>query len=156
MKAETADAPEYWFYHLERQRLQDALPPLLERSLAKGWRALIRSPDVNRLAALDDHLWTYRDEAFLPHGRSGEPNAARQPVLLTAGSDNLNNAEALFLLDNADPEPLAGVARCVIVFEAADEGAVAGARARWKLLKAEGASISYWRQDARGGWEKRG
>ena len=30
---------EVWFYHLERTALDQALPELLEKTLAKGWRA---------------------------------------------------------------------------------------------------------------------
>ena len=32
---------ELWFYHLERSELERALPPLLEKCLQRGWRALV-------------------------------------------------------------------------------------------------------------------
>ena len=34
---------EVWFYHLERQGLDQVLPALLERTLQKGWRARVRA-----------------------------------------------------------------------------------------------------------------
>ena len=34
---------EVWFYHLERTGLEQALPELLNKTLARGWRALVRS-----------------------------------------------------------------------------------------------------------------
>jgi DNA polymerase-3 subunit chi len=145
---------EVWFYHLERTSLDRALPELLEKTLAKGWRALVRAPDPDRLARLDDLLWTWREDSFLPHGLSGEPHAPRQPVLLTTGAANENAAQALFLLDDADPGDLTPFARCVLIFDGQDETALASARARWKALKAEGAVMSYWKQNERGGWEK--
>jgi DNA polymerase III subunit chi len=55
---------ELWFYHLERTELERALPPLLEKCLERGWRALIRGGSPERLDALDATLWTYRDESF--------------------------------------------------------------------------------------------
>src|SRR5215468_628699 len=94
---------ELWFYHLERTELEQALPPLLEKCLQRGWRALVRGGNSERLDALDASLWTYRDESFLAHGREGAvKDAARQPVLLTGKSGNPNGAKALFLIDGAD------------------------------------------------------
>ena len=149
-----ARACEVWFYHLERTSLDRALPELLEKTLAKGWRAVVRARDRDRIEHLDGWLWSWRDETFLPHGLAEEAHAARQPVLLTTGFETPNGAQALFLIDDAEPGPLQGFERCIFLFDGQDEAAVASARARWKTLKAEGAQISYWKQTARGGWEK--
>jgi DNA polymerase-3 subunit chi len=146
-------ACEVWFYHLERTGLDQALPELLQRTLARGWRALVRSPDPQRLEHLDGWLWSFRDEAFLPHGLAGEALAERQPVLLTTTGENPNGAQALFLLDDAEPGGLDGFERCLILFDGRDEAAVASARRRWSALK--GANpVSYWRQNPEGRWEK--
>jgi len=144
---------EVWFYHLERTGVEQALPELLERALARGWRALVRTRDPQRLARLDEHLWTWRDDSFLPHGLADEPNAARQPVLLSTGFENANDAQALFLVDGAEPGDVAGYARCMVLFDGRDEAALAVARAQWSALKAAGGEMSYWKQQARG-WEK--
>jgi DNA polymerase-3 subunit chi len=145
---------EVWFYHLERTGLDQALPELLQRTLARGWRALVRSPDPHRLEHLDGWLWSFRDDAFLPHGLASEPQAERQPVLLSTAADNANGAQALFLLDDAEPGPLDGFERCLILFDGRDETATASARQRWAQLKAAANPISYWRQSAEGRWEK--
>ena len=60
-------ACEVWFYHLERQGLDQVLPTLLERTLQKGWRALVRANSAERVEHLDGWLWSYRDDSFLPH-----------------------------------------------------------------------------------------
>ena len=148
-----ADGCEVWFYHLERTGLDQALPELLEKTLARGWRAIVRAPGPDRIGHLDDWLWSYRDESFLPHGPDGEPGAARQPILLTTGFENPNGAHVLFLVDGAEPGELAGYGRCVVLFDGADEAQVAEARGRWKAAKAQGLAVSYWKQLAKG-WEK--
>jgi DNA polymerase-3 subunit chi len=146
-------ACEVWFYHLERTALDQALPELLEKTLARGWKALVRTGHGDRLAHLDGWLWTWREDSFLPHGLSTEPEAARQPVLLTETADNLNGAEVLFLIDGAEAENLEGFVRCVDLFDGSDEAALAAARGRWKKARALGLPVSYWRQGERG-WEK--
>src|SRR5215469_18309290 len=91
------------FYHLERQSLDEILPSLVERTLARGWRALIRAESSDRAQALDNLLWTFNEESFLPHAQATGEDAARQPVLITAEEGNPNRADVLFLVGGAMP-----------------------------------------------------
>jgi DNA polymerase-3 subunit chi len=145
---------ELWFYHLERTELERALPPLLEKCLQRGWRALVRGGSQERIEALDDVLWTYRDESFLPHAREGD--ASRQPVWLTTDGGNPNGAQVLFLLDGAEPGDISGFERTCLMFDGRDQGALDSARLRWKEAKEVGIVASYWRESASGKWEKQG
>lgn len=150
-----ADGPcEVWFYHLERTSLDQALPELLEKTLARGWKALVRAGSRERVDHLDGWLWSYRDDSFLPHGRDDEPLADRQPVLITLSMENPNGADALFLIDGAEAGDIGGYARCVLLFDGRDEAAVAAARGKWSTFRAAGAAVSYWRQGEAGGWRK--
>ena len=82
-----------------------------------------------RIEALDAHLWTYRDDGFLPHGTWREPDAAAQPVLLTVNDGNPNAATVRFLIDGAPmPADAEAYQRIVLVFDGEDEDAVAAAR----------------------------
>lgn len=146
-------ACEVWFYHLERTGLDQALPELLEKTLQRGWKAIVRSSVAERIEHLDGWLWTYRDESFLPHAPAHEPGAARQPILLTTGPENPNAADALFLVDGAEPGDLSAFRRCVVMFDGADEGQLQNARSQFREARARGLPVSYWRQQARG-WEK--
>ncbi len=150
------DTPgEIWFYHLERSALEPVLAELLERTLKRGWRAVVRSPDPQRITFLDDALWTYRDDSFLPHGRVDEPMAERQPILLSSSEESPNDAHVLFLLDGAELGALAGYERRLYLFDGRDEAQLARARERWREAKGSGAAVSYWRQTDIG-WEKQG
>lgn len=148
-----AAATEVWFYHLERTGLEQALPELLEKTLQRGWKAVVRVREAARLQHLDAVLWSYRDESFLPHGADDEAAAGRQPILLTTGFENLNAADALFLVDGAEPGELAGYSRCVVLFDGGDDAQLAVARAQWSAVKATGLPLSYWKQQARS-WER--
>jgi DNA polymerase-3 subunit chi len=151
-----SDKPcEVWFYHLERTPLDQALPELLEKTLQRGWKALVRTTSPQRAEHFDGRLWTYADDSFLPHGLASEPEAARQPVLITTADDNLNAAQVLFLIDGAEEDRFEGYLRCIDLFDGSDEHAVAAARARWKVARSLGLAVTYWRQGERG-WEKQG
>ena len=150
---------EVLFYHLERARLENVLPGLLEKTLARGWRAVVRTGAADAVAWLDETLWTYRDDSFLPHSADADPAvAATQPVWLTTGRERPNGAEVLFLVDGAelDPEEAGEYLRCVLIFNGADEEALGGAREAWKRLRGGDHAATYWRQSAEGRWEKQG
>ncbi len=145
---------EIWFYHLERSTLDQVLPELLDRTLQRGWRAIVKVGDERRLDEIDERLWTYRDDSFLAHGRDAEDHAERQPILLSATGENRNGAQALFIVDGADMGSTEGYERCFIIFDGRDETALNGARERWKALKGQGANLAYWKQSDEGRWEK--
>src|SRR5919198_1873591 len=90
---------EVLFYHLQDQPIEKVLPNLLERSLERGWRVVVQAASEERIEALDGHLWTYRDDSFLPHGIWRDSEAAQHPVLLTIQAHNPNAANVRFLLD---------------------------------------------------------
>ena len=147
-------APEFWFYHLERQPLQAVLPVLVEKTLARGWRALLRFSTPERLETIDSALWTYRDESFLPHGSARDGHPERQPAFLALDDANPNGAAVLFLLEAAEEREPERFSRVIRLFDGADEEAKALARAEWKRAKAAGFDVSYWRQEANGAWKK--
>ena len=51
------------FYHLERTTLEKVLPGLLEKSLERGWRAVVQATTEERIEALDSLLWTFNDSS---------------------------------------------------------------------------------------------
>jgi DNA polymerase-3 subunit chi len=146
---------EVFFYHLERARLEAVLPDLLEKTLERGWRAVVRAASRERVEQLDGLLWTYREDSFLPHAAGGA-DGARQPVWLTDGEDAPNRANVMFAVDGAamDAGALGAYERCVTIFDGSDADAVKAARALWRQAKEAGHAVAYWRQSAAGRWEK--
>lgn len=143
------------FYHLDRQPLDAALPQLVERTLERGWRAVIQAGSEERVSALDALLWTYKPDSFVPHGAANDGDGARQPIYLTTTEDNPNNADVRFLVDGATLERFAGYRRIVVMFNGRDELAVKDARDQWRRAKADGCGVTYWQQTAAGNWEKK-
>src|SRR6476661_7498854 len=123
---------EVLFYHLEHQPLERVLPSLVERTLERGWRAVVQAGSEERVEAIDTLLWTYREESFLPHGTKRDGKSAQQPVYLTIGEDNPNAASVRFMVDGAESTELAGYERIVFLFDGRDHTAVGQARAQWK------------------------
>ena len=148
---------ETLFYHLERRALEDVLPGLVEKSRARGWKALIRADSADRADAIDTLLWTYDDQSFLAHAQLGDGEAARQPVLITVEEGNPNAAEIVFYVGGAQPSDWSGLnalSRIVLLFDGRDEAALASARAAWKGASAAGHDVTYWKETPSGKFEK--
>jgi DNA polymerase III subunit chi len=146
---------EILFYHLKGQTPEQVLPSLLQKSLERGWRAVVQASSEERVEALDAHLWTWRDDSFLPHGTWREGEAAQQPILLTPYDDNPNGAVVRFLIEGAPmPQDVAAYQRVILLFDGDDPDALEAARARWREAKSAGFDVTYWQADAGGRWQR--
>lgn len=145
---------EVGFYHLIGTPLEQALPKLLERTLAADKKAVVVAGSAERVEALNLALWTYGKDSWIPHGSARDGFAERQPIWLTAGDENPNGAEFLFLTDGARAA-VEGFERGFVLFDGKDAEAVDAARTQWRDLKAEGHSLTYWQQSDAGKWERK-
>lgn len=137
------------FYHLASSPLDRVLPSICEKVLASGERLLIVADDVE-VARLDDLLWSYSADAFLPHARRERPNPELQPILLSVAVEPLNGATHLALADGVWRDEALTFARTFYFFGAAQ---LDGARATWRALKGDAeVEARYWKQDERGKW----
>ena len=150
---------EIWFYHLTRQPLERALPLLLERSLARGWKAVVQAQTQERIQTLDEFLWTYSEESFLGHGTAADGDGELQHVYLTTGSENPNGSQVRFFIEGAQIAPVLDQGdkydRVILMFDGNNEQELVAARAQWKVLKEKSLELSYWQQTEQGSWEKK-
>ncbi len=146
---------EVRFHHLERRRVDQALPGLLELAAQEGRRVVVRASSDEMVAALNERLWTYDDASFLPHGGAGDGDPMSQPIFLTSEAENPNAATMLVRLSGAEASPVDDAFDLIVLmFDGRDEAALAEARSEWRRLKDRERAISYWRETDEGGWEK--
>ena len=143
------------FYHMVRQPLDYVLPKLLEKAVASGAHVVVLAGSAERIAHLDDHLWTYADDSWLPHGAAKDGDGPAHPVWLTETEENPNQATILIACDGATPQRLENWERCLDLFDGNDPEAVTAARTRWKTWKEQGHELVYYQQTERGGWEEK-
>ena len=144
---------EVYFYHLTRQRVDQALRPLLGKCLANGWRVLIRGREEAEIRQLDDALWQGPAEEFLPHGLAGAAQEADQPVLLALEGHKAQRDCLICVGGSAvtADEVLASKRVCILFQD--DNGLhMQTARSQWRSLTEAGLAAKYWSQ-AQGNWE---
>ncbi len=134
------------FYHLTASPLERVLPSIAEKVVAGGERLLVVA-ESDLLARLDEQLWSYAKDSFLPHGRQ---NPAAQPVFLSPDPLAANGASNIALADGRWREEALAFARTFYFFD--NEGRDS-AREAWRALKGRAeVEARYWKQDERGKW----
>ncbi len=146
---------EVRFYHLTRQPLEQALPAILMKAYKGGRKVLVRCPDKAMAKRVNETLWTYRADSFLPHGSSEGEFANAQPILVSDQDQNENDADVLILCGGALSEKMDEFSLCCEMLEDHQAEQVAAARTRWKDYKEAGHDVTYWFQNESGGWEEK-
>ncbi|MEN3746942.1 DNA polymerase III subunit chi [Sphingomonas sp. HF-S3] len=140
------------FYHLTQVPLERALPQIAQKILESGGRLLIVANDETRRGQIDQLLWTYSADSFLPHGQAGGEDDSRQPVLIAGSPDAANGARHIALVDGVWRDEALDFDRAFHFF---DEERIREARAAWKgLAEREGIERRYWKQNDAGRWEQ--
>jgi DNA polymerase III subunit chi len=151
---------EIRFYHLQRMKLEAALPKLLEEALKENIRVVVEAPSREAIEALDERLWTYSDESFLPHGLASGDDPQSQPIVLVDDDSNPNGAAWRILVNGARLLPAIKAAgerpplALILLFDGADADSRAAAREQWRETTAAGHVPSYWREDDFGAWRR--
>ncbi len=152
------------FYHLQRSSLETVLPKLLEKTMGAGKRALVMASSTQKSEQLSNHLWTYEASSWMPNG-SNKDNRPKEispldfPIWISddlkAANDNINNAEFLFLTDNAQTTDLEDFQRVFVLFDGNNDFSLSQARDFWKDCKENNHDLTYWQQNERGGWDEK-
>ena len=142
------------FYHLTQTPLEATLPNLLEKSLERGWSVCVQGTQREQLENLDRHLWTFRDDSFLPHGLSWEDHSEHQNIILS--DQTVSKADVLMLIDGAwsGVESFSQFERVCLFFDGSNEEAVDKSRGHWKEVKDAGLEAKYWAQEE-GTWRQK-
>ena len=141
------------FYHLQRSRLEDALPMLLGKTLDAEKCAVVIAGSRERVGHLDGVLWASDPASWLPHGTGRDGAPEEHPIWLTNADENPNNASFLFLTDGATSSKVGDYERCFVMFDGNDPTALSAARDHWRTMKTEGHQLTYWKQGEQG-WAK--
>jgi len=140
------------FYQLAGSPPEQVIARLAEKLLASDGRLIVIADDENFLSRLDRMLWDQGPSSFLPHGRSGGADDARQPILLSTSPDAPNVARNMLIADGVWRDSALSYDRAFFLFESE---MIEEARATWKSLAGrEEVELRYFAQEE-GKWVKK-
>ena len=135
--------PRADFYLIDKPRFRDD-PLLLVCELAKrafdsGQPALILARSIDQAEQLDEKLWEFDADAFVPHQIAGDDDDAITPVLIV--SPETSTADRPLVI-NLREDCAPGLLERVLEVVPADENERLGSRNRWKTYKAAGFDVA--------------
>jgi DNA polymerase-3 subunit chi len=143
------------FYHMEQATLDQALPMIVMKAWQSGENVMVRVPDKREASRLNDLLWSFRADSFIPHGMDSDKNADQQPVFVTANDENVNEANILILTHGCTHPSVVDFKMTCEMLDGRVDSQITDARARWKTYKDDGHDLTYWQQDENGKWGKK-
>ena len=135
--------PRADFYLIDKPRFRD--DPLLlvcelaKKAFASEQPALVLARSQDQAEALDEKLWEFDENAFIPHQLAGDDDDAITAVLIVPpGVAAADRPLVINLRDDCAP----GLFERVLEVVPADEAQRAGSRERWKTYKAAGFEVA--------------
>ena len=111
------------FYSAAPLQVEKTLFALLEKSLEKGNKSLLLFKDKEKCLSINEQLWTYKQNSFLPHISEDDQiyDKIDVPVYLSTKNENPFKAELLFSIDGFLPDNIDHFERVIIIIDVNDE-----------------------------------
>ncbi|RMH93318.1 DNA polymerase III subunit chi [Lysobacter pythonis] len=131
------------FYLIARPRFRDEplklVCELARKSHEAGFATLILARDMAQAEALDDLLWSFDPDAYLPHQIAGLDDEEELAPILIAAPDT--DAPMRPLVINLRDAPAEGPFERVLEVVPADPAARGPLRERWRQYQARGLDV---------------
>lgn len=112
---------------------------LVRRAHAQRLPTLVLARDLAEADALDELLWSFDEDAFIPHQIAGDDDDAQTPVLIVPPQvDTPDRALVINLRDEACERACERLLEVV----PADPAARAGSRERWRIYQQRGHTLA--------------
>lgn len=93
---------EFWVYACTLTPRKEVLTALLEKALDKDLRVVVFCQNEKESEALNDYLWSFSEEKFIPHGTLADGMAEDQPIFLTHQAQVPNSADMAIVWGEAE------------------------------------------------------
>lgn len=117
-----------------------AICQTIVQQFEEGRRVLVAAPNEKVAKYIDQLLWSYPPESFIPHLMAG--SACNVPVVIARGTQNLNKAKVVLNLC-PQPSPLSNEVETVYeLLDETDPGKKAVALQKQQAYQAQGFQVS--------------
>ena len=135
---------EVVFVEVTASRMEVRACEIAEHTYAQGDRLQIIAIDEEQAARLDDLLWTYKPENFVPHGLwKSMDTESTQPVVITTRKERVSGIASLLTMDYCPVEMIQQFSRVIHVVVMDNQERLEASRRYWTLLKDAGFSLKH-------------
>ena len=136
--------PEVLFVEVNANQMETRACEIAESIYAQGNRLQIIAGNEEQATRMDDLLWTYRHDSFIPHGIwKGFDNEIALPVVITNRQERVEGIEHLLMLDFCEVELVGRFSRAVHMVVTDSRERLEASRRYWTQLKEAGFSLRH-------------
>ena len=135
---------EVLFVEVTASRLELKACEIAEGFYARGTRLQIIAADQEQASRLDDLLWTFRPDSFVPHGiLEGDRDDPSLPVIITTRQAQEPGIRNLLMLDHCSPELVAQFPQAIHLVVVDDHARRESSRRYWVQLRKAGFTLRH-------------
>jgi DNA polymerase-3 subunit chi len=135
---------EVLFVEVSADRLETRVCELTESFYARGIPLQILVADQKQASRLDELLWTYRPDSFVPHAvLPGEEDRPSLPVVIATKQAKVAGIEHLLMTDYCSPELVGQFAQAIHLVVVDDKERREASRQYWVQLRDAGFTLAH-------------
>jgi DNA polymerase-3 subunit chi len=135
---------EVTFVEVTTSRMEMRACEIAEENYTRGRRVQILAVDQEQAKRLDDLLWTFKPESFIPHGLwLDSPDVPEHPVVITTIKETLAGMDSLLMMGYNEVDLVSRFSHAVHLVVADNQERLESSRRYWTLLKDAGFSLRH-------------
>lgn len=145
------------FYNTAPLQVENTLFNLIEKSIENGYKSLLLFNDKDKCSAIDEKLWTYKQNSFLPHLSEDEKisDEIDIPIYLSTKNENPYKAELLFSIDGFLPDNINNFERVIIIVDVNNKILLEEYKKYYHDINDDFEDIVFYKSDDNGKWTEK-
>ncbi|MDC3081804.1 DNA polymerase III subunit chi [Paracoccaceae bacterium] len=135
-----------FFYNSSHRDVVTDIAWLTQNIFTKNNRIVIFCTDQDTVEVVDDFLWSYRDDGFIPHSIKKHGETSLDPILVTTDLDGGYEHNILLALNGVliEEKDWQRFAKIYYFFDDQDNKEKENARSMWKSFSSLDVDCKYW------------
>ena len=135
-----------YFYNSSERDIVSDICVLTEKLFLKNDSIVIFCTDQETVAVVDDFLWAYKEDGFIPHSIKNNEKPSIHPILITTRIDEGCEHDILLVLNGVliKEKDWQKFAKIYYFFDDQDNIEKENARSMWKSFSSLDAECKYW------------
>ena len=135
-----------YFYNSAQRNVMVDISLLIEKLFKERKRILVRCKDQETVEVVNDFLWLYKEEAFIPHSIDKKDQTMYYPILITTDIEEEYKHDVLLALSGVlvEEKDWKKFTNAYYFFDDQEYNEKENARLMWKSFSALNVVCKYW------------
>ena len=135
-----------YFYNSSQRNVVADISLLIEKLFKEKNRILVCCKDLETVEVIDNFLWAYKEDGFIPHSIETEDRSSIYPILITTNINEEHEHNVLLALSGVlvQEKDWRKFSKAYYFFDDQEDKEKENAREMWKSFSALNIVCKYW------------